>query len=140
MKRYLFGLAVSAALAVFAPAAYAEPVLGKIETLYLAMSRNVLVEFTPGMRTHDRPIVAEVRLRDATGAPARRVFVRLDGEAVEAGDVVAVSQGERVAALHAAPLRSVDRVTRIEAKHDTELARRFFRPASPSFLALKDPD
>jgi hypothetical protein len=128
--------AAAAALAfAFLPAAAsaAEPILGKVETLYVAMSRDLLVEYTPGMHTHGRPLMAEVRLRDASGQAARRVFLRLEGENVEAGDVVAVNERSE---MRNVPLQSRDRLAYVEAKHNTETARYFFRE-TPRFVALK---
>ncbi len=139
MKNLFCAVAVALAIAALPTPAAAEAVLGKVETLYVAMSRDLLVEFTPGMRTHDRPLVADVRLRDAAGEAARRVFLRLDGAAVEAGDVVAINQGDRGDAPRSGPLRNRDRLAHIEAKHNTETARNFFR-TTPDFLALRKSD
>ena len=87
-----------------------------------------------------RPLVADVRLKDADGKPGRRVFVRLDKEAVDAGDVVAINEGDKPGAPRTGPLRARDRLSHIEAKHDTAYARNFFRPATPDFLALRKDD
>jgi len=132
VKANLRAAATAAVLALLSATAGAEPVLGKVETIYLAMSRDVLVEFGPGMRDLGRPLVAEVRLRDASGRAARRVFLRLAGENVEPGDIVAVN--ERVE-MRNVPLQSRDRLAHIEAKHDTELARHFFSE-TPKLVAL----
>jgi hypothetical protein len=131
-----FSLATTLACAAFCvgTAAQAET-LGRVETVYVAMSQYMLVEMTPGMRTHDRPLVAEVRLRDADGQAARRVMLRLDSDKVEAGDIVAVNEGEQSGAIKTGPLRARDRLARVEAKHDTDSARNFFNQR-PSFLAL----
>ena len=137
--KLLATVAASIALSVLSSTAAADQSLGRVETLYVAMSQYILVELTPGMRTHDRPLVADVRLRDANGQAARRVFLRLDGEAVEPGDVVAVNEGEHANSLRTAPLRSRDRLAHIEAKYDSEIARNFFNQA-PKFLALKKDD
>ena len=136
MKTSLRAATAALAFALLPAAAIAEPVLGKVETLYVAMSRDLLVELTPGMNTHDRPLVAEVRLRNDSGQAARRVFLRLAGEEVEAGDVVAVHQGT---AMRNVPLQSRDRLAHIEAKHNTETARYFFRD-TPKFVALTRAD
>ena len=136
MKTTLRAATAALAFALLPAAAIAEPVLGKVETLYVALSRDLLVELTPGMNTHDRPLVAEVRLRDDNGKAARRVFLRLAGEEVEAGDVVAVHQGTT---MRNVPLQSRDRLARIEAKHSTETARYFFRD-TPKFVALTRAD
>ncbi|MBL8383633.1 MAG: hypothetical protein JNM90_11180 [Burkholderiales bacterium] len=135
MTQPLRNAAAALLAAVFSHAACAEPALGRVETLYVAMSQHLLVEMTPGMRTHDRPLVAGVRLRDAGGAPARQVFLRVEADAVEAGDIVAVSEAER-GALRTAPLRARDRLLHVEARRDTELARNFFQ-TRPGFLALR---
>ena len=139
MKKLLRVVAVALASAALPTPAAAEAVLGKVETLYVAMSRDLLIEFTPGMRTHDRPLVADVRLRDSAGKAARRVFLRLDGAAVETGDVVAINEGERGDAPRTGPFRNRDRLAHIEAKHNTETARNFFR-STPDVLALRKPE
>lgn len=136
MKTAFRAATAALAFALLPVAAIAEPVLGRVEALYVAMSRDLLIEFTPGMNTHERPLVAEVRLRDDAGRAARRVFLRLAGEEVEAGDVVAVQQGS---AMRNVPLQSRDRLARIEAKHHTEMARTFFRD-TPQFVAFKRAD
>jgi hypothetical protein len=139
MHRTLYAATAGLALLAACGAALAEPTLGKVETLYAAMDRNVLVELKPGARSADFPLVADVRLRDAAGQQSRRVLLRLDGESVERGDIVAVIEGERGSAPRIAPMRSRDQLAHIEAKHDTPYARNFFRSA-PDFLALKNPD
>lgn len=131
------GFAVAAALPA---AASADTVLGRVETLYLASQHNLLVEYTPGMRTHDRELVAEVRLRDAGGQPGRRVMLRLGSDRVEQGDVIAVHEGDRSSTMRIAPLPTRDRFARIEAPRGSELAQNFFTPAPPSFLALRRVD
>jgi hypothetical protein len=131
--------ALALAIAIMPAAAAAETVLGKVETLYVALSRDLLIEFTPGMRTHDRPLVADVRLRDAAGQVARHVFLRLDGDAVEAGDVVAVTEDERGRGMRTGSPKSRARLARVEAKFNTDTARDFFR-ATPKFLALGKAD
>ena len=140
MKRAL-QIAASAGCTLFAlcGSALADPVLGKVEALYVMPEPNVLVEYKPGMRTHDLPRVADVRLRDAGDAGARRIMLRLDDQAVERGDIVAVDEGERGNFLRTAPLRSRDRLAHIEAKHDTPYARNFFGPA-PAVLAFRKAD
>ena len=136
MKRNLFAAAAATlAFALLPGHALAEPVLGKVETVYVAMSQFLLVEYTPGMRTHDRPLVAEVRLRDANGQAARRVMLRLDQEKVDTGDIVAVIEGDQGRGMRTAPLQSRDRFSRIEAKHESLQARSFFNE-TPKFLAL----
>ena len=140
MKKSLLAASVAcAALTLMPGAASAEPALGKVDVVYVAMSQFILVEYTPGMRTHDRPLVAEVRLRDASGQPARRVMLRLDRETVDTGDIVAVNEGESGNGLRSAPLRSHDRLAHVEAKHDSLHARNFFN-TTPKFLALKKDD
>jgi hypothetical protein len=136
VKANLRAAATAALLALLSAAAGAEPALGKVETIYVAMSRDVLVEWTTEMRTHGRPLVAEVRLRDASGQAARRVFLRLAGENVEAGDIVAVNEGTQ---MRNVPLQSRDRLAHIEAKRDTELARHFFSEP-PKLVALTRPE
>ena len=136
MKTIFRAATAALAFALLPAAAIAEPVLGKVESLYVAVSRDLLIAFAPGMNTHERPLVAEVRLRDSAGQPARRVFLRLAGEEVEAGDVVAVHQGT---AMRNVPLQSRDRLARIEAKHHTETARNFFGD-TPKFVAFKQAD
>lgn len=136
MKTTIRAATAALAFALLPAAAIAEPVLGRVEALYVAMSRDLLVEFTPGMNTLDRPLVAEVRLRDGVGQPARRVFLRLAGEEVEAGDVVAVQQGS---AMRNVPLQSRDRLAGIEAKRHTETARTFL-DNTPKLVALKRAD
>ena len=103
------------------------------------MSQFILVELTPGVRAHDHPLVADVRLRDTSGQGGRRLYLRLDNEGVDAGDIVAVNEAGAAGALRAAPLRGRDRLVRIEAKHDTAFARNFFNEA-PKTLALRPAD
>ena len=137
MKRNLFAAAAATLAFALLPAhAGAEQVLGKVETVYVAMSQFVLVEYTPGMRTHDRPFVADVRLRDANGQAARRVMLRLDQEKVDAGDIIAIIEGDQGRGMRTAPLLSRDRFSRIEAKHDSLQARGFFNETA-KFAALR---
>lgn len=140
MKKSLLAAAVACAALNFMPAtASAQPALGKVDAVYVAMSQFILLEYTPGMHTHDRPLVADVRLRDANGQPARRVMLRLEKETVDAGDIVAVNEGESGNGLRTAPLRSRDRLAHVEAKHDSLQARNFFN-TTPKFLALRKDD
>ena len=137
MKKTLLAASVACfALNLMPGMASAQPALGKVDAVYVAMSQFVLVEYTPGMRTYDRPLVAEVRLRDANGQPARRVMLRLEKEAVDTGDIVAINEGEQGNGLRTAPMRSRDRLAHVEAKHDSLLARNFFN-ATPEFLAFR---
>jgi len=140
VKKSLLAAAIACVALNLMPAtASAQPALGKVDAVYVAMSQFILVEYTSGMRTHDRPLVADVRLRDANGQPARRVMLRLDRETVDAGDIVAVNEGESGNGLRTAPLRSRDRLAHVEAKHDSLLARNFFN-TTPKFLALRKDD
>lgn len=68
-----------------------------------------------------------------------RVMLRLDGETVDTGDIVAVNEGESGNGLRSAPLRSRDRLAHVEAKHDSLLARSFFN-TTPKFLTLRKDD
>jgi ribosomal protein S28E/S33 len=106
----------------------------------LATGQNLLIEYTPGMRTHDREFVAQVRLRDAAGQPARRVMLRMGQDRVEEGDVLALHEGDRPGTLKTAPLPSRDRFAHVEATRDTVMAQTFFKSQPPSFLALRRAD
>ena len=140
MKKSLLAATVACVAHNLMPGtAGAQPALGQVDAVYVAMSQFILVEYTPGMRTHERPLVADVRLRDANGQPSRRVMLRLDRETVDAGDIVAVNEGESGNGLRTAPLRSRDRLAHVEAKHDSLLARNFFN-TTPNFLALRKND
>ena len=140
MKKTLLAARVACfALNLMPGMASAQPALGKVDAVYVAMSQFVLVEYTPGMRTHDHPLVAEVRLRDANGQPARRVMLRLEKEAVDTGDIVAINEGEQGNGLRTAPMRSHDRLAHVAAKNDSLLARNFFN-ATPEFLAFRKGD
>ncbi len=136
-RRTLACLALAAALP---GAALADTVLGKVETVYLATGQNLLIEYTPGMRVHDREFVAQVRLRDAAGQPARRVMLRMGQDRVEEGDVLALHEGDRPGTLKTAPLPSRDRFARVEATRDTVMAQTFFKSQPPAFLALRRED
>ena len=140
MYNKLLGLTTALAFAALPVIASADTVLGKVETLYMASSQHMLVEYTPGTRTHDRNLVADVVIRDGAGTPARHVLLPLADEPVERGDIVAINEGERGNALRTAPLRARDRIARIEAKYDTELARNFFRKEPSNFLAALKKD
>lgn len=136
-RRTLACLALAAALP---GAAVADTVLGKVETVYLASAQNLLVEYTPGMRTHDREFVAQVRLRDAAGQPARRVLLRMGSDRVDEGDVVALHEGDRAGMPRVAPLPARDRFAHVEAARDTVMAQTFFKSQPPAFLALRRAD
>lgn len=140
MHTRLASALLGATLLGLSAGALADPALGRVENIYVSMSQYILIEKTADMRAHDRPLVADVRLKDADGKPGRRVFVRLDKEAVDAGDVVAINEGDKPGAPRTGPLRARDRLSHIEAKHDTAYARNFFRPATPDFLALRKDD
>ena len=126
------------ALGLAAASTHADPVLGKVETLYLASSPHLLIELRPGQAIHGRPLVAEVRIRDANGAPQRLLRVRLADETIEAGDIVAIRPAATAGPLPAR-MRAEHRVAGVEAKHGTDLAKNFFTPPS-NFVALTRAD
>ena len=119
--------------------AQSEPVPGRVEALYVATAPSVLVELLPGMRAHDRPILASVRLRAADGTASREVMSPLNGETIQRGDIVAINEGEPRNPPRTAPPRSPDRLSHMQARQDSEFARNFFR-TTPKFLALRTDD
>ena len=133
-KHRLATCAAGLALGLAAAAAQADTAMGKVETLYLASSRHLLIELRPGQATHGRPLVAEMRIRDTNGAPQRLLRVRLADEAIEVGDIVAIRSADTAGPMPAR-MKAENRVSRIEAKHHTDLARNFFAPPT-NFVAL----
>ena len=127
-------LALGLGLGLAAVSAHADPALGKVETLYLASSQHLLIELRPGQAAHGRPLVAEVRIRDTNGEPRRLLRVRLADEAVEVGDIVAIQSADTAGPMPAR-MKAENRVSRIEAKHHTDLAKNFFTQPS-NFVAL----
>ena len=133
-KHRFASCAAALALGLAAAAAQADSAIGKVETLYLASSHHLLIELRPGAATHGRPLVAEVRIRDANGEPQRLLRVRLADETIEVGDIVAIRSADTAGPMPAR-MKAENRVSRVEAKHHTELAKNFFTPPS-HFVAL----
>lgn len=133
-KHRFASCAAALALGLAAASAHADPALGKVETLYLASSQHLLIELRPGAATHGRPLVAEVRIRDTNGEPQRLLRVRLTDETIEVGDIVAIQSADTAGPMPAR-MKAENRVSRIEAKHHTDLAKNFFSPPS-NFVAL----
>ena len=107
--------------------------LGQVRAVYVQISRFLLA--APGLhnQTTGRPLIADVRfaspLADGRAGTLARIEME-DGASLEAGDVVEIAltatKGGRMAA---APMPRMDGVLRIEAKHDTDIARTFGAPA-----------
>ncbi len=114
-----------AALSCLALPAWADATLGRVETLYIAASADLLIEVRQDRPARGR-LVAGVRLRDEAGKPARRVLVKVGSELVERGDIVAVRLSEDTGGFRTGPLADESRVVGVEARYDSPVAQRFF--------------
>lgn len=114
-----------AALSCLALPAWADATLGRVETLYIAASDDLLIEVRQDRPARGR-LVAGVRLRDGAGKPTRRVLVKVGSELVERGDIVAIRLSDDTGGFRTGPLADESRVVGVEARYDSPVAQRFF--------------
>ena len=133
MNKLLISVAIALSCSSGAFAQSATPAtLGKIQGVYVQVSRYLLVDASLHVKKAEQVLVADVQFAAPLNDGRKGTLARVEADcttSVDVGDVVEIalteSPGGRMAT---APMARQDGVVRVEAKHDTAAARMFGAP------------
>ena len=124
-------LALSCSSGAFAQST-APATLGKVQGVYVQVSRYLLVDASLHAKKPEHVLVADVRFAAPLNDGRKGTLARIEADcttSLDVGDVVEIalteSPGGRMAT---APMARPDGVVCVEAKHDTAAARNFGAP------------